>query len=115
MANTSAYDVPILVEFRKGRPDKVPGRIVLAVVDARGQPVALTEYGQANRVEPDQVRQRGHTARTLKPSDIYREVVDLGREFELRAPGTYQVEAQKRDAVSGAIIRSNKITFRVVP
>jgi hypothetical protein len=114
VTNTSTYDVPILVEYRRGFPDQVRGRIAVEVVDAQGQPVPRTEYGESIRLEPGYFQQRGPIALTLKPAGTYREEADLGKAFELQAPGTYTVEAQKRDQVSGAIIRSNKITFRVV-
>jgi hypothetical protein len=88
-------------------------RIPLMVRDSSGKLVPKTEYGK--RVHGESLT-GGVTVFSfpLEPGKTFREESDLSTEFSLTTPGKYTVQAERLDAETHTIVKSDVVTVSIV-
>ncbi len=113
MSNTSDLDLRFDVLVKRCKHlDYVPvtvRQVDVQLYDSDGNPVPLTLYGKAVRGRAGECFGRGAQG-VLKPGDSLAEEVDINKEFEIKKPGRYTVQAQRLDKDGKAMVKSEAVT-----
>lgn len=115
MTNTSDHDLRFDVMVIQCKPlNYVPvtvRQVQVELYDSKGTPVPLTLYGKAVRGQVGECAGKGQPA-ILKPGENRIEEADLGKEFDVKNPGTYTVRALRFDKQGKAVAKSDAITVK---
>jgi hypothetical protein len=93
-----------------------PGQVIdLIVCDSSGKSVPETPYGR--KVHDTELNRRpfvGSVFRaSIKPDHTFQQKSDLSKEYDLSKPDKYSIQAQRRDARTREMVKSNTITITV--
>ena len=117
MTNTSDHDLVFTTWFLQSKTlgDKSVKvrQVVVELYDSEGSPVPLTLYGKAIRGQCGACGGKG-VLDGLKPGESRNEVVDLSKEFDIKKPGKYSVQAQRLDEISKTLVKSSVVTINLV-
>jgi len=84
----------------------------IEVKDAKGHEVALTAYGrEALQHQQEETRMVEY----VQPGKAAVQTAHLEKLVNMNRPGRYTVQVFRKDAKSGAVVRSNELTMNVVP
>ena len=84
----------------------------IEVKDATGHPVEETAYG---REALQHQQEEARTVEYVQPGKAALQTAHLTRLVTMTRPGRYTVVVFRKDAKSGAVVRSNELTLNVVP
>ena len=86
----------------------------LTVLDERGGPVRLTQYGE-NELQPRKDH-LGQAVKTMKPGEESRDTIQVSKLYDMSSPGTYSITARRivyKDAKETGSVESNTVTIKV--
>ncbi|MBB5340195.1 alpha/beta hydrolase family protein [Tunturiibacter gelidoferens] len=84
----------------------------IEVKDAAGRAVGLTAYG---REALQHQEEESRTVEFVQPGKAAVQTAHLEKLVNINRPGRYTVQVFRKDAKSGAVVRSNELTLNVVP
>ena len=101
----------------------------MSVLDSEGRPVPETSYGRkVHGTEPPPVPHSGYglgpnenpgfpiPTLPIRPGGTIRGLPhNLSKEYDLSNPGTYTVQARRRDTYSESVVESNLLTITLIP
>jgi hypothetical protein len=88
--------------------------IRFTVSDAERKPVPETEYGSKAYRMPSGLLS-GVVAYKIKPGTTSRGETDIAKEYDLRKPGKYTVQAERTEVETMRVVKSNVVEFTVTP
>jgi dipeptidyl aminopeptidase/acylaminoacyl peptidase len=103
-------DQQILFGHRPGR-DNPEFSYKIEVRNAAGQVVEETAYGRGTAQGPGEDR----TVDYVQPGGTAAQTAHLTKLVNLTRPGRYTVQVSRKDTLNQGVVRSNKLTLKVVP
>lgn len=87
----------------------------LVVLDERGKPAPVTEYGE-KELKPKEDH-LGRMMKAIEPGEESRNTIEVNKLYDMSSPGTYSVTAWRisydKDGMEAGSVQSNKVSVRV--
>jgi len=122
VARTNISDVDIIVAVPADASQRDVGfDFQIDARDGSGNAVSRTQLGQSILAKglvphaPSAGLTNSGVLQVLKPNGKAHQSVAISDLYDLSHPGRYTIQVQQIDRVSGALVKSNRITLTVIP